>query len=124
MDESVVGLIANLIILVIVIGLYGFMMACMWKIFEKAGKPGWAAIVPFYNLLVMTEIVGRPTWWILVFACTCNIGWILFGMDLAERFGKDRQWGLIWIGFLSVVGLYQLGFGAAQYTAPPAGGNA
>ena len=38
-----------------------------WKIFDKAGKPGWAAIIPIYNLWVLLEVVGRPGWWIILF---------------------------------------------------------
>ena len=34
----------------------------MWKIFEKAGKPGWAAIIPIYNIIILLEIVGKPVW--------------------------------------------------------------
>ena len=37
----------------------------MWKIFTKAGKPGWAAIVPIYNYIILLEIIGRPWWWLL-----------------------------------------------------------
>ena len=40
-----------------------FYIYCMWRIFAKAGKPGWAAIIPIYNILVELEIVGRPWWW-------------------------------------------------------------
>ncbi|MCG2790922.1 MAG: DUF5684 domain-containing protein, partial [Actinomycetia bacterium] len=43
-----------------------FILACMWKIFTKAGKPGWAAIIPIYNTLVQLEILGRPWWWLLL----------------------------------------------------------
>ena len=39
----------------------------LWKIFEKAGKPGWAAIIPIYNIIVLLEIVGKPVWWIVLF---------------------------------------------------------
>src|ERR1051326_4433149 len=42
------------------------LVAAMWKIFVKAGKPGWAAIVPIYNLIVLLEIAGRPLWWFLL----------------------------------------------------------
>ena len=38
-----------------------------WKVFEKAGQPGWAAIVPIYNAYILLKIVGRPGWWILLF---------------------------------------------------------
>ena len=52
-----VGMLINLAIAVV--GIAG-----QWMIFTKAGKPGWAAIIPIYNLVVWLEIVGRPTWWI------------------------------------------------------------
>ena len=41
-------------------------IASIWKIFTKAGKPGWASIVPIYNTIVLLEIVGKPTWWIIL----------------------------------------------------------
>ena len=44
-----------------------FMIVVMWKIFTKAGKPGWAAIVPIYNIIIMLEIAGKPLWWIILF---------------------------------------------------------
>ena len=43
------------------------MIAALWRIFVKAGEPGWAAIIPVYNLVVMLKIVGRPVWWIVLF---------------------------------------------------------
>jgi hypothetical protein len=43
----------------------------MWKIYEKAGKPGWAAIVPIYNIIVLLEIIGKPVWWLLLFLVPC-----------------------------------------------------
>ena len=42
------------------------MLVSIWKIYEKAGKPGWAAIVPIYNLIVLLEIVRKPLWWIIL----------------------------------------------------------
>ena len=44
----------------------GLTIAGLWKTFAKAGEPGWAAIVPFYNVYVMTQIVGRPAWWVVL----------------------------------------------------------
>ena len=43
-----------------------FYIICMWKIFVKAGKPGWASIIPIYSSLVQLEILGRPWWWLLL----------------------------------------------------------
>ncbi|HNR38904.1 MAG TPA: DUF5684 domain-containing protein, partial [Acidobacteriota bacterium] len=45
--------------------------ASLWKIFVKAGKPGWAAIVPIYNIIVLLEVVGRPLWWIVLLIIPC-----------------------------------------------------
>ncbi len=57
-----VGVFTYLFSLVIAI----FYIYCMWRIFVKAGKPGWAAIIPIYNVLVELEILGRPWWWLLL----------------------------------------------------------
>lgn len=72
-------------------------LAGLWKMFEKAGKPGWAAIIPFYNLWVLLEIIGRPAWWIvLVLIPFVNIvvGFIL-SLDAAKAFGKGAGWGVL-----------------------------
>ncbi|HMX58702.1 MAG TPA: signal peptidase I, partial [Leptospiraceae bacterium] len=54
------GMAGNLIGLVIaviyIVGLY--------KTFEKAGQPGWAAIIPLYNMIVLLKVAGKPMWWI------------------------------------------------------------
>ncbi|MEA2043640.1 MAG: DUF5684 domain-containing protein, partial [Bacteroidota bacterium] len=57
--ENTVGVIIYLAIIVL-------MIASLWKIFEKAGKPGWASIIPIYNLIVLLEIVGKPVWWFIL----------------------------------------------------------
>ncbi|RMF79097.1 MAG: hypothetical protein D6739_11265, partial [Nitrospirae bacterium] len=46
--------------------LFVLLIAGMWKVFAKAGKPGWAAIIPIYNLVVLLEIAGKPVWWIIL----------------------------------------------------------
>ena len=43
-----------------------FVLVALWKVYVKAGKPGWAAIIPIYNILVLLEIVGKPWWWLLL----------------------------------------------------------
>lgn len=95
------------------------MLASMWKVFTKAGKPGWAAIVPIYNTIVLLEIVGRPIWWIVL----CLIPFvnivvaIIVTNDLAKSFGKTVGWtvGLI---LLPVVFYPMLAFGNAKYGGP------
>ncbi len=91
-------------------------LASFWKIFAKAGKPGWAAIIPIYNLVVYLQVVNRPIWWIiLMFIPVVNIViWIVLTNDLAKAFGKGVGWtiGLLFLGFI----FYPiLGFGGDPY---------
>jgi hypothetical protein len=68
----------------------------LWTIFEKAGKPGWAAIVPIYNIIVFLDMVGRPRWWLLltiVPVVNFIIGLILM-FDLARVFGKGAGFAI------------------------------
>ena len=104
------------------------MVAANWKIFSKAGKPGWAAIIPIYNLVVLLEIVGRPTWWIAaIILCppVALVMLIILLVDLGKSFGKDGAFaaGLV---LLSPIFLLILGFGSAEYQGPAAlaGGGA
>jgi len=91
----------------------------LWKIFEKAGKPGWAGIVPIYNLIVLLEIVGKPLWWIVLFFLPCVniVGWVLVTVELAKSFGKDVGYavGMILLPFIFYP---MLAFSDARYQAP------
>ena len=92
------------------------MIASMWKVFVKAGKPGWAAIVPIYNFVVLCEIAGKPAWWVvLFFVPVVNfIAIIVLSIALAKKFGKGTGYG-IGLALLGVVFYPMLGFGDAQY---------
>jgi hypothetical protein len=109
---GIAGLLINLIILAIFVVL----VISLWKVFEKAGKPGWAALIPIYNLIVLLEIVDRPLWWLLLFLCAGPVGQLLVSMDLAENFGKSKLWGIGMLFFLGIIGYPLLAFSDAQYT--------
>lgn len=72
-----------------------FMMVTYWKLFEKAGKPGWASIIPIYNLWIMLQMTKLPEWLIvLLFVPGLNIPvgtilMIIIGLNMAKAFGKD-----------------------------------
>ena len=94
-------------------------IVALWKVFEKAGKPGWAAIIPIYNIIVLLEIVGKPLWWIILFLIPLVN--IIFGIWttnlLSKSFGKNEGFtvGLIFLPFI----FYPiLGFGSAKYEGP------
>jgi uncharacterized protein DUF5684 len=92
------------------------MIASMWKIFTKAGKPGWAAIIPIYNLIVLLEIAGKPLWWfILMLIPFVNIVvFIIVLLSIARNFGKGVGFA---IGMLLLPFIFypMLGFGDARY---------
>jgi hypothetical protein len=94
-------------------------IVAMWKVFEKAGKPGWASLIPIYNLIVLLEIVGKPLWWIVFFFVPCLnfVGWILVSLEVAKVFGKDVGFG-IGVAFLPFIFYPMLGFGDARYMGP------
>src|SRR5438270_13243347 len=112
-----VGITAMLIGLAIAV----IMVASMWKIFTKAGKPGWAAIIPIYNLIVLLEIAGKPLWWfILMLIPFVNIVvFIMVLLSIARNFGKGVGFA---IGMLLLPFIFypMLGFGDARYAPVPA----
>ena len=107
--------------LILYLALIAFFIAVGWKIFTKAGKPGWAAIVPIYNIIVMMEIVGRPAWWVVLMLIPFVnfVVAILVSIDLAKSFGKSAGFG-IGLAFLGFIFAPILAFGDAQYQGPAA----
>ena len=97
-------------------------IAGMWKAFEKAGQPGWAAIIPIYNIYIWTKIVGREAWWILLFLIPCVniIAAVVLSIDMAKSFGKTEIYG-IGLAFLGIIFWPMLGFGDSRYLGPAAG---
>jgi hypothetical protein len=93
-----------------------FYIAAMWRIFSKAGRPGWSALVPIYNYVQLAGIAGKPGWWaVLMFVPVVNavVGIILL-IELSKAFGKGGGFaaGLI---LLSPIFVPILAFGGAQY---------
>lgn len=105
-----IGAIIYLVVLILV-------LAGMWRMYEKAGQPGWGAIVPIYNLYLLTVIAQKPGWWTVMFFIP--LANIVFGVmtmyEVAKRFGKGVGFtvGLILLSFVFVP---ILGLGDAQYT--------
>ncbi|MCC8408439.1 DUF5684 domain-containing protein [Mucilaginibacter sp. UR6-1] len=95
----------------------------MWKIFTKAGKPGWAAIIPIYNIIVLLEIIGKPIWWLVLFLIPCvNIVFAVWAINLLSKsFGQSEGFtiGLLLLGFIFFP---ILGFGNYQYLGPAGAG--
>jgi Family of unknown function (DUF5684) len=99
-----------------------FEIAAMWKVFTKAGKPGWAAIIPIYNAIVLLQIAGKPVWWFLLyFIPLVNIVIaIIVTHNISKNFGQGVGFTLGLI-FLSFIFYPILAWGDAQYLGPNAG---
>ena len=109
------GAVVGIIALIVQLGIAIAVIGGMWKIFAKAGKPGWAAIVPIYNLIVLLEIAEKPIWWIVIVFIPF-VGGLIFAilvwMAVAQKFGKSSGFGVL---CAFVIGIPILGFGSAQY---------
>lgn len=99
-----------------------FYLAAMWKVFTKAGQPGWAAIIPIYNAIVLLQIAGKPIWWILLFLIpVVNIVVaVMMWHAVSTNFGKGVGFtlGLIFLGFIFIP---ILAWSDAQYLGPSGG---
>lgn len=110
--------------LVFALGLLAFVVVCIaahWKLFEKAGKPGWACLIPLYNMWVTCEIVGLPGIAMLAaFVPFVNFLFILYlTYRLARVFGQDILFTLGLI-LLFPIFIMILAFGQARYLGPDA----
>lgn len=112
------GGIGGLIVMVIWLALIIGVIAGIWKTFEKAGKPGWGAIIPIYNLILLLQIANKPLWWIILFFIPLVniIVAIIVPIEIAAKFGKGAGFGL-GLAFLGFIFYPILGFGDAKYQA-------
>lgn len=87
-----------------------------WKIFNKAGKPGWVALIPVYNYIVMIQIAKLPIWYIILFFIPVVNIYILFkiNIEMAKKFGKSSGYG-IGMTLLSVIFVPLLAFSDSVY---------
>ena len=118
------------IMVIVYLAIIVFEIAALWKVFVKAGQPGWAAIIPIYNLYILLKVIGRPAWWLLLFVAGVIVpfvGWILLivigiiiAIDLAKSFAKSSGFA-VGLFFLNFIFVPILGFGQAQYVGPAAG---
>jgi hypothetical protein len=109
-------------------------LVSIWKVFEKAGKPGWAAIIPFYNGWVLAEVGSRPAWWGLVsflglsieysyakpatfsfLSILCYILYAMIVLGIAKNFKKSTGFAILTM-ILPFVGFTILAFGNDKYT--------
>lgn len=118
-DSSIFGA-AMLGYLAVLLVVYILVVIAMWKVFTKAEKPGWASLIPVYNMVVMYQIVGLNPWLLLLYLIPF-VNWIaalvlsiMLNVKLAKVFGKSTGFAIGLI-FLNPIFLLILGFGDAKY---------
>ncbi|MGO9232447.1 MAG: DUF5684 domain-containing protein [Bryobacteraceae bacterium] len=114
MTSALIMIVMLAIAVVCIIGL--------WKFYTKAGQPGWACLVPFYNLYILLKIAGKPGWWLVLWLIPLvNIVIaIIVSIAVAKAFEKSALFGVIMLCVLGGIGYLILGFGDARYVGPPA----
>jgi len=107
------------VLIIFCLAIAALIIAAMWKVFVKAGQPGWAAIIPIYNIYILTKIGGKPGYWTLL--CLIPVVNYIFTIWLynmiSKSFGKDEGFtvGLVLLG---IVFWPILGFGSSKYQGP------
>jgi uncharacterized membrane protein YhaH (DUF805 family) len=116
-DSASGGGLGMVVFSLIELGVFVVVIASMWRIFTKAGQPGWACLIPIYNVYVLLKIAGKPGWWLLLFLIpivNLVIG-ILVALAVAENFGKSGGF-VIGMILLPIIFYPILAFGDATYS--------
>jgi len=104
---------------IIYIAIAVLLIASWWTIFSKAGQPGWACIIPIYNIIVFLNVIGKPWWWLILFIIPfINIIFVIWSLNLLSKsFGKNEGFtvGLL---FLNIIFIPILAFGDSKYKGP------
>lgn len=114
--SNIAGIFGGVFFIIVYIPIIVLIIASQWKIFTKADKPGWAALIPIYNIIVLLEITRQPLWMIILFFIPIAdiIVYIIIAIELSRNFGKSGGFaaGLI---LLPIIFCPILAFGSARY---------
>ncbi len=93
-----------------------FLLCSTWVVYNKAGYPGWACVVPIYNLYILIRIAKRPGWWffLMLIPLFNLIFFLMVTVDIAKAFGKGTAFGF-GLGFLPFIFYPILALGESQY---------
>ena len=120
-DAAALGAVGAFVTVIQIISLIVsiFAIVCMWKIFVKAGKPGWGAIIPFYNTYLLFDIAWGNGWlFLLCLVPIVNfVVMIILLVKLAQAFGKGIGFA-VGLFFLSIIFLAILAFDSSTYQGP------
>jgi hypothetical protein len=120
--RNTIPIMLSLFLFALYLGIALFYIIASWKIFTKAGRPGWGIFIPIYNTYLWVKMAGRPGWWVLLFFIPLVnvVIAIIVTIDVAKAFGKSTAWGVFLLFLFSFIGIPLLGYGKATYTQPAA----
>src|SRR5690606_3497875 len=83
-------MITNIVLIILLILIH----FGLWKLFVKAGRPGWEALIPFYREFIITKLTGRAAWPVLLLLVPILNIFIAIGfyLDFVKCFGKRSFW--------------------------------
>jgi hypothetical protein len=104
-------------IIIVAVAITVMEIVALWLVFTKAGEPGWAAIIPIYNVLIVIKVAGKPWWWIfLALIPIVNLVFYILVLDgVSKNFGKTSAF-TVGLFFLRFIFLPILGFGKSVYS--------
>ncbi|MCC7301934.1 MAG: signal peptidase I [Bacteroidia bacterium] len=105
------------VVIIIYVALIVLMIASWWKIFTKAGQPGWAILVPIYNIIVMLRVAQKPWWWIFLILLVPIVNYVFLIMmihGISKNFGHGAGM-TVGIIFLGIIFIPVLAFGDSKY---------
>ncbi len=114
-SAGILGFLAGLWLLWLVFVIFNIIAG--WKVFEKAGEPGWKIFIPFYNTYTLFRIAGRNGWGVLLLLIPLVniVVSIMVMLDLAKHYGKSTAFGIFGLIIFQPIGMLILGFGDTKY---------
>jgi hypothetical protein len=108
------------VVTIVLLAIVVLAIASLWQVFRKAGQPGWAAIIPIYNIYILLKVASRPGWWLILFLIPLVnlVVSIVVAIDVAKAFGKGSAFGFFGLWLFGFIGYPILGFGGARYLGP------
>lgn len=118
------------LISLLILGIWVLSIVALWKVFTKAGVPGWKSIIPIYNYWILFEMAGKPGWWALIgvagiipilgiiASIVAFVLYVIAALELGKAFGKSTTFTVIALIIFSLVGLLIVGFDDSKYKKP------
>jgi len=115
LQDTTVDAAIPTVFIVFIVALAVLMVASMWIIFERGGEPGWAAIIPIYNQVVLAKVAGKEWWWglLVLIPVVGFFVWVYLCIELAEQYGHGAGFG-IGLALLSFIFFPILAFSGDQ----------